>query len=157
MTTGPDMADFVPMAWAPGGKLLAGSMRDAAGSARQIGCWDFESRRFLPWDVATMGVGLSFMGRWMPDGQRAVLRTKDGIVLYDISTRRSVVLAPSQPADVAELSRDGRALVIPRDVYDAHVWQAELRGVHEGRRAAAAIRARGGVARSREPAIRLAS
>ncbi len=104
--------------WSPDGSRLVVVETDDAGTAHSYALYDFESGALRALDVAPGG-GARPVAGWLPDPARLVLNGAEGIVLYDVATgdRRRLTAAVN-----AALSRDGRVLMIERDVLDSEIW-----------------------------------
>jgi Tol biopolymer transport system component len=107
------------VSWSPDGSRLVVVDTDDAATAHGYALYDFGSGALRTLDVPPAGGFRPVVG-WLPDAQRLALRTAEDIVVYDVATgdRRRLIAAGSG----ASLSRDGRVLVVERDVLDSEIW-----------------------------------
>jgi Tol biopolymer transport system component len=105
--------------WSPDGSRLVVVETDGAGTAQGCALYDFASGALRALDVAP-GSGPRPVTGWLPDSARLALRGPEDLVLYDVATgdRRRLTASGSS----AVLSRDGRVLMVERDVLDSEIW-----------------------------------
>ena len=105
--------------WSPDGSRLVVVETDGAATAHNYALYDFGSGALRAIDVAP-GSGPRPVAGWLPDPARLILRGSEDIVLYDVATggRRRLTAGGSN----AVLSRDGRVLMVEREVLDSEIW-----------------------------------
>jgi hypothetical protein len=86
-----------------------------------------ETGRFERLAVPPFGVAGRAVAGWLPDGRRLVARLHDGVAVVDTVTGTSRIVAPAGAFDGVSLSRDGRTLLVEREVMDSDIWLLEAR------------------------------
>jgi Tol biopolymer transport system component len=107
--------------WSPDGFRLIVVETDDAGTAQRYALYDFESGTLRPLDVDVAPVSGPWpVAGWLPDAAGFVLRGAEGLVLYNVANgdRRRLTAAGGSAA----LSRDGRVLLVERNVLDSEIW-----------------------------------
>jgi Tol biopolymer transport system component len=105
--------------WSPSGELVAGDAVTPAGTyvvgvlTLATGAWTAST---APLASRSQPVG------WLPDSRHFLIQAPDGLVLVKAATGEWRRLLPGSMSDRYRLSRDGRTLVIERDVFDSDVW-----------------------------------
>jgi dipeptidyl aminopeptidase/acylaminoacyl peptidase len=116
-----------PLAWDRDGKRVAAYEATPAGTITGIGIWDLTANQFtrFPANVANIDPN-GVVGGWLPDGRHVVFRTADGVMLIDATAPRNQrVILSCGPRDRVTVSRDGRTLLVEREVFDSDIWMLE--------------------------------
>jgi hypothetical protein len=100
---------------------------DTAGMAACLGVLDVSTGKLERLDVPVDGSMVDGLGGLLPDGKRAIVVGKEGLLVYDLDSKTSRPLPGCVRGQGILLSGDGRTLVVVRDIYDGDVWLGESR------------------------------
>jgi eukaryotic-like serine/threonine-protein kinase len=113
--------------WSPDGKLVAGAILTDDGKPLAPAVWDLATNaiRHLPVPIAPELEYHTIAG-WLPDSRRFVMATPGGLAVIDAASGRWTTIAA--PAGSRQrLTRDGKKLMVEREVLEADVWLIELK------------------------------
>jgi Tol biopolymer transport system component len=110
---------FDSPSWSPAGDLIAGKAQDSAGTP-VAGVLNLATGVWRSWNAPLDY--RSQAGGWLPDSRRFLMQAPGGLLLIDAVTGEWRVLLPGSMGDRYRLSRDGRTLLIERQVFDSDVW-----------------------------------
>lgn len=121
---------FLPSAWSPDGRRIAGMVRDGRGNDIGISTFFLESRRHTPLIRIPGNVDMNSIARWLPDNRR-LLYNRDGRLFaldIDKGNEREVPTPPIPEAGFRAyfLSRDGRTLLEVNATSNWDIWLIEL-------------------------------
>jgi Tol biopolymer transport system component len=122
--------NFLPQAWSPQGDRIAGTVTAEGPYGNYylaLAIWSPDTGRFERLAVPPFGVAARAVAGWLPDGRRLVARLHDGVAVVDTVTGTSRIVAPAGAFDGVSLSRDGRTLLVEREVMDSDIWLLEAR------------------------------
>jgi len=122
----PPGTGFNPYAWTAVGDRVVGVLQDKIGAAVALATYGMEDGVLRRYDIPMNGAGFRAVGGWMPDGRRVVVRADPGIVLLDTGTGTWKVLLPAEPTDGIALSRDGRTLLVEKEIVDGDIWLVDF-------------------------------
>jgi Tol biopolymer transport system component len=118
---------FTAFAWSHAGDQVAGPEVDATGGqALALALWAPGSGSYRRLDLPAGGRGYGSIAGWLPGDRGLIARTSAGVVLIELPSGRSRVLAPANPNSYVSLSRDGRTLSIENEILDSDIWLLEF-------------------------------
>ena len=125
----PASARFGAYSWSHAGDQVAGPEVDVTGGrALALALWAPGSASYRRLDLPAGGRGFGVIAGWLPGDRGLVARTSAGVVLIELPSGRSRVLAPANPNAYLSLSRDGTTLSVENEILDSDVWLLELEG-----------------------------
>jgi Tol biopolymer transport system component len=120
---------FSAESWSPDGKLIAGSMLDAAGAPRAAAVLDVATGRTRAIEVpGPRYQSGSAVSGWLSDSRRFLFASGIALALVDATAGTWTPVAVPLPAgNRYRLTPDGRSLLMERSVLDADVWLIEIK------------------------------
>ncbi|MDQ1348714.1 MAG: eukaryotic-like serine/threonine-protein kinase, partial [Acidobacteriota bacterium] len=118
---------FVAYSWSHAGDRVAGAALDATGGgAKDLAIWTPASGTYRRLDLAVNGRGYGSVAGWLPGDRGLVARTSEGVVLIDVASGESRVIAPASADAYVSLSGDGRTLSVENEILDSDIWLLEF-------------------------------
>jgi Tol biopolymer transport system component/predicted Ser/Thr protein kinase len=114
-------AEFWPNDWSEDGRLLAGILQRADGTAAGIGVFSLETRNLEIIPVS----GRQLFPRWLSDNRRLLFHADGKIHLVDTQTKRKHVVLSIPGYDIDpyfDLSKDGRSIYFVLQAIEADLW-----------------------------------
>ena len=123
----PTSERFAAYSWSHAGDRVAGAVLDATGGgAKALAIWTPGSGTYRRLDLAVNGRGYGSVAGWLPGDRALVARTSEGVVLIDVASGKSRVIAPASADAYVSLSRDGRTLSVENEILDSDIWLLEF-------------------------------
>jgi Tol biopolymer transport system component len=77
---------FMPLAWSPDGRRVAGPVMPTDGSIATLGVYDLAGRQFSRVVADAVKPATWFAPVWLADSRRLIVRRTDGMVVIDTNT-----------------------------------------------------------------------
>jgi Tol biopolymer transport system component len=112
------------------GNRVAVTVANRSGRATAYRILDLDSGSVRDLGVVPSGTGGdSGIGGWFPDGRHLVVKAAEGATVVDVDSGRRTVVAPAGRGlnDPVSLSRDGRFLLVEKEILDSDIWLIEMK------------------------------
>ena len=113
--------------WSSDGRLLCGTLTDPGGDPIAVLVWDAAAKRLLRRIDMPLAKTTSQDTAFVAGTHGLVTQTTEGVTYVDADTGRWHVILKSPPPLVAEMSGDGRTMLIERPAVESDLWLMEFR------------------------------
>jgi Tol biopolymer transport system component len=120
---------FAVNSWADKGNRVALTTTGSLGRGDSFAILDLDSGKLRDLGVKASGSEGLQVGGWFPDGRHLLVKTTEGATVVDVDSGRRTVVAPVGRGlnDPISLSRDGRFLLVEKEILDSDIWLIEMK------------------------------
>ena len=113
--------------WSSDGRLLAGTVTDPGGNPLAVLVWDVAAKRLLRRIDMPLAKTTSEDTAFIAGTHGIVTQTAEGVAYVDADSGRWHVILKAAPPLVAQMSGDGRTMLIERPAVESDLWLMEFK------------------------------